>query len=105
MRRTRQHEIDPAAVLAAADAVDPWHQRKRASRAVMRSGGAALGDLADRGGGHVDALLAGCCDRVGEISVSRRFSSLMDDGRFHDDAPFRCVYNAHILGRIDADKK
>jgi len=71
----------------------------------MRSGGPALGDLADRGGGHVDPLLAECGDRVGEISASRRLSGLMDDGGFHYDPPFRCVYDAHIPERIDADKK
>jgi hypothetical protein len=54
----------------------------------MPAGGTAFGDLVDRGGGHLDQLLTRGSGGVSEISVNRRLPGLLDDGSFHDGAPF-----------------
>ena len=66
----------------------PATNGKLARRAVMRAGGAAPDELAERGGGHLDAALASGRRRLGEIPIDGRLPGAPNDRGFHRGFPF-----------------
>ena len=54
----------------------------------MCTGGAALDDLAQRGGRDGNAAFTGGRHRLREITIDGRLPEFPDDGGFYDDLPF-----------------
>ena len=82
-RRGGQGEINATAVFGFADSIDTDDGGKNAIGAIVRAGGAAFGEVGERGSGDGDEFFAGVRDGFGEIAVHRSLIKSRYDCCFH----------------------